>query len=859
MKKTSKLVKIFFVLLLSFTTLIGVKAQTTQTGSELTKDWTYFLGNYEMPGVSDAKTPTIGGIKPTKLFHDLKGGNPIIVDDYIYFSSDNYDRNAKAKINKLDKSGKIIASADINGKLGFFTQIAYGNGMIFVPFGDGEIQAFDANTLKSLWISKKIKGANQALSAIVYQDGYIYSGYSNATGSIGCFFGIDVRDEDTSKPDEMKDYKWTYGDKGYYWSSGVIANDKIYFAGTDGNLVSHSLKDNTVFDTLQLGSAVQSIPAYDKKRNQLFISAYDGTLKAVDLDSTGKFIKTSLKSVRLATKEMTSSPVVYHDSVYIAGGGVGCDGAFNVVSADNLTVKYKIDSIKSQSTPLVSSAYENGKHEVYIYVVGYADGIPYIIHDDGNAISSEILTDKGTNLHLNDSSSFIADYDGNLYLHDAYGTLYAFGNKNGGAYTSDDVIRKIKALPSIDNISETDYFDIHNLVKRYEKLSVADQGKVTNIDTLNQAYAQVLSLKDVVGKINKINKDIESLNAIITLQDENKITTIWNMYQGLNATDKTKVVNANKLIDLKAQLDKLLLDEKIKDINDKISKLDDIKDIPLNKKNDVMNLIQRVESLSKEDQKRITNKDKLYKTYQFILDSEKKIKDINDKIWNNIKPLNVTLDDESDIIEINKLYQSLRKQDQKLIDNYQDVINAQRIIDGLKNNQILPEVFDHIKGKDMNYEYKGSVNNKAYSITFNGLDIKDSLPFNPEIKFFSDKNNMKIKGLDANAFVISFSNHGKLPGKATIEIQTDLKDGIYHLFYYDETKGEAEFQQDIEVKNGIAKFVIDHTSDYFLSKKATKDINTGDMTNTNEILIVFVLSLIALTGISLYTVKKKRI
>ncbi|MEG2573018.1 MAG: hypothetical protein RSA07_08300, partial [Erysipelotrichaceae bacterium] len=437
--------------------------------------------------------------------------------------------------------------------------------------------------------------------------------------------------------------------------------------------------------------------------------------------------------------------------------------------------------------------------------------------------------------------------------------LYAFGNKNGGAYTSDDVIRKIKALPSIDNISETDYFDIHNLVKRYEKLSVADQGKVSNIDTLNQAYAQVLSLKDVVGKINKINKDIESLNAIITLQDENKITTIWNMYQGLNATDKTKVVNANKLIDLKAQLDKLLLDEKIKDLNSKISKLDDIKDIPLTKKSEVESLFQQVEALTKEDQKRITDKDKLNKTYQFILDSEKTIKTINEKIWNNIKPLNVTLEDESDIIEINKLYQSLRKQDQKLIDNYQDVINAQRIIDGLKNNQILPEVFDHIKGKDMNYEYKGSVNNKAYSITFNGLDIKDSLPFNPEIKFFSEKNNKKIKGLDANAFVISFSNHGKLPGKATIEIQTDLKDGIYHLFYYDETKGEAEFQQDIEVKNGIAKFVIDHTSDYFLSKKATKDINTGDMTNTNEILIVFVLSLIALTGISLYTVKKKRI
>lgn len=51
--------------------------------------------------------------------------------------------------------------------------------MIFAPLADGRVQAFNAETLESLWVYQDmLKG--QSLSPITYSDGYIYTGFWNA-------------------------------------------------------------------------------------------------------------------------------------------------------------------------------------------------------------------------------------------------------------------------------------------------------------------------------------------------------------------------------------------------------------------------------------------------------------------------------------------------------------------------------------------------------------------------------------------------------------------------------------------------------------------------------------------------------
>ena len=52
----------------------------------------------------------------------------------------------------------------------------YAEGMIFVGLEDGTIQAFDAETLESLWIYEAPRGG-QPNCPIAYKDGYIYTGF----------------------------------------------------------------------------------------------------------------------------------------------------------------------------------------------------------------------------------------------------------------------------------------------------------------------------------------------------------------------------------------------------------------------------------------------------------------------------------------------------------------------------------------------------------------------------------------------------------------------------------------------------------------------------------------------------------
>ena len=99
----------------------------------------------------------------------MTAGTPLVVDNYVFVSTQNN------KLYKLDKNtGAIVKEAKLAKRVEFFSYATYGDGMIFVPEEDGTIEAFNADTLDSLWRTESFGG--QSNCQVTYADGFIYSG-----------------------------------------------------------------------------------------------------------------------------------------------------------------------------------------------------------------------------------------------------------------------------------------------------------------------------------------------------------------------------------------------------------------------------------------------------------------------------------------------------------------------------------------------------------------------------------------------------------------------------------------------------------------------------------------------------------
>ncbi|MGN0711790.1 MAG: cadherin-like beta sandwich domain-containing protein, partial [Anaerovoracaceae bacterium] len=190
---------------------------------QYTGEWTNFRGNENNMGVTDAAPAK--NVSEAALKWAVKYGTgwsaaptpPIIVNDNLYIA-------VAKKILKIDKETgeKLAESEDMVGNVGFaLNPITYGEGMLFVPVGNGQVQALRADTLESLWVSEKIGG--QTLCPITYHNGYIYGGTWNSEVKDGVYYGIAVTDEDPSNTTEEKKCAWKITKLGGFYWAGAYA------------------------------------------------------------------------------------------------------------------------------------------------------------------------------------------------------------------------------------------------------------------------------------------------------------------------------------------------------------------------------------------------------------------------------------------------------------------------------------------------------------------------------------------------------------------------------------------------------------------------------------------------------------
>ncbi len=394
-------------------------------------------------------------------------GCPIIVGGDLF----TYAGNTLYRINK--ETGEVLCTGEMVGASSFsIMPPAYGDGMIFVGLSGGRIQAFNAETLESLWVYTDPL-AGQPNSVIVYRDGFIYTGFWNGETIPANFVCISVTDEDPSQTTEAKYSTWRYRDNGFYWAGAVISSNNILITTDDGeagitghgSIVSLDITDGHVIDSL---SAVgygdlRSAIVYDSVTDAYYFTGKGGDFYQITVNEDGTF--NSQRALHLTNGSTaagnvpasTSAPVIYNGRAYI---GVCGTSQFSAYSGHNITVidldSWSIaDTVPTQGYPqtsgLLSTAYENDTEYVYIYFVeNQSPGKVRVIRDrtgltemDHSYSTFETVTSGGVTKTYETAyvlftpvgaqaqyaiNSLITDADGNLYFKNDSNYLMCLSN-----------------------------------------------------------------------------------------------------------------------------------------------------------------------------------------------------------------------------------------------------------------------------------------------------------------------------------------------------------------------------------------------------------------------------------------------
>ena len=360
---------------------------------ELPTDWPLFRKNDENNGVVDVRTPITAEdtvlVWANKLGEGYSGsavGSPIIVGGYLY----TYSGTTVMKVDK--ETGLILKTGTMVGGSSFAINSAtYAEGMIFIGLANGRVQAFNAETLESLWVYRDALGG-QPNCPIAYADGYIYTGFWNSETKQANFACLSVTDEDTTKTNEAKLPTWTYTHNGFYWAGAYVNSDFVLVTTDDGadgyvtgrgSILSLNPKTGKLIDSLQATNVgdLRSSVCYDEETEAYYFTSKGGDLYQVKVNADGTFTKGSLRRLHLdngadsasAPPMSTSTPVIANGRAYIGVSGTSQFGAYSghnitVIDLTSFSIAYSVPTMGyPQTSGLLTTAYQDKDGYNYVY------------------------------------------------------------------------------------------------------------------------------------------------------------------------------------------------------------------------------------------------------------------------------------------------------------------------------------------------------------------------------------------------------------------------------------------------------------------------------------------------------------
>ena len=293
---------------------------------------------------------------------------------------------AGKKLYKLDAgTGETLADVTMESVSTYTAVAPLLNGdTVYMPLDDGIVQAFSASDLTPEWIYTDPLGG-QSLCPVVYDDGFIYTGFWNGETDDADFVCLpaDGSGEQTAV--------WTFCSAGGFYRTGALLLGDYVIVGSDNgqrvdrpDASSHvySLHKQTgrLASDLVTSGDIRAGIGYDSETGACYTTSKSGDLYRFFVDPSDGRLH-SLSSVRLPGPS-TVTPVPYRGRLYV-GHSEGRKGKLAVLDASSLSTIYSGELPGSpQGDLLVSAAFEDDAGKTLIYTTYNAPpGGVYVFED----------------------------------------------------------------------------------------------------------------------------------------------------------------------------------------------------------------------------------------------------------------------------------------------------------------------------------------------------------------------------------------------------------------------------------------------------------------------------------------------
>lgn len=331
-------------------------------------DWTQFQFDVYNKGITPDKAPITSPDPGLSWDYMFPGGvgpgsiscPPLIVGDTIYATT----KGQVSAINKTTGLEKWTVFIDPSGyQLG---SPAYGNNTLFIPGNNGKIYAVDTDGN----IKWSVLAGDWLYTPITYDEHKIFFGdcndFNGVNGKYYCYYdnGTKLWERDSNT------------DGGYYWAGATVIGEYLVFGDSAGLLTSVYKNNKTIRDEIDVGTefgisdigGIKSSVSYNEDNNRLYFTSKKGTegyLFALGFNADGTFNRSEKYSASIL--ESTSTPTFYNGRLYVGEGGLGNGKLYCFRESDLSKIWEYTPNSGVKASPVITSAYDNGDGEVYIY------------------------------------------------------------------------------------------------------------------------------------------------------------------------------------------------------------------------------------------------------------------------------------------------------------------------------------------------------------------------------------------------------------------------------------------------------------------------------------------------------------